>query len=189
MSHCWTSAFNDHFDHCFVVFKNVQLRLALRRMCVCGDVIHLRHLTIISVSLWFGFGCVSRRGSCLTSVARCWGWFGVFVLFVEHNTSTTTSHESRAAIPSIRSPASNEMISDSLDVWDTDVCFLHVDVSVESQNSSRLWFVACQSYPYPCVPETKTVLPGALGTKGQQSTQPTARQEPSFTAPDIYLDN
>ena len=34
MSHCWTSAFNDHLDHGFVVFKNVQMRLTLRRICV-----------------------------------------------------------------------------------------------------------------------------------------------------------
>ena len=24
MSHCWTSLLNDHLDHCFVVFKDVQ---------------------------------------------------------------------------------------------------------------------------------------------------------------------
>ena len=29
-SHCWTSAFNDHVDHSFVIFKYVQLRLTLR---------------------------------------------------------------------------------------------------------------------------------------------------------------
>ena len=23
VSHCWTSSFNDHFDHCFVVRKNL----------------------------------------------------------------------------------------------------------------------------------------------------------------------
>ena len=26
MSHCWTSAFNDHFDHCFIVFKDEEHR-------------------------------------------------------------------------------------------------------------------------------------------------------------------
>ena len=188
MSHCWTSAFNDHFVHCFVVFKNVQLRLALRRMCLWGRnrlATFDQHLGFPLVWIWVCFAKRFPSHVCCQML----GLVGVFVLFVEHNTSTTTSHESRAGIPSIRSPASNEMISDSLDVWDTDVCFLHVHVSVESQNSSRLWFVACQSYPYPCVPETKTVLPGALGTKGQQSTLPTARQVPSYPAPDIYLDN
>ena len=40
------------------------------------------------------------------------GLIGVLVLFVECSTSITTSQRSRAGIPSIRSPASNEMISD-----------------------------------------------------------------------------
>ena len=24
MSHCWTSAFHNHFDHCFTVFEHIQ---------------------------------------------------------------------------------------------------------------------------------------------------------------------
>ena len=52
VSHRWTSALNDHFDHCFIVFKDVQLRLALRRLCVCGNVIHMRQLINISVWVW-----------------------------------------------------------------------------------------------------------------------------------------
>ena len=50
------------------------------------------------------------------------------VLFVERNTSITTSQRSRASNPSIRSPASKEMISDSVELWDTDVCFLHIQL-------------------------------------------------------------
>ena len=56
------------------------------------------------------------------------GLVGVLVLFVEHNTSITTSHKSSASDPSIRSPVSNEIISDSVELWDTDVCFLHIDM-------------------------------------------------------------
>ena len=41
VSHCWTSSFDNHLDDSFVVFKNVQLRLALRRMCVGGYVINI----------------------------------------------------------------------------------------------------------------------------------------------------
>ena len=54
VSHRWTSAFDDHFDHGFVVFKDLQLRLVLRRICGCGDVVHMRQLINISVSLLFG---------------------------------------------------------------------------------------------------------------------------------------
>ena len=35
MSHCRTSAFNNHLYHRFIVLKGVQLRLTLRRVCVC----------------------------------------------------------------------------------------------------------------------------------------------------------
>ena len=46
-------------------------------------------------------------------------------LLVEHNTSTTMSQRWRASSPSMHNPASKEMISDSEELWDTDVCFLH----------------------------------------------------------------
>ena len=40
--------------------------------CVCGGTwSHMRQLFNISVSLLFGFGCVSRVVSCLASVSRC----------------------------------------------------------------------------------------------------------------------
>ena len=41
VSHCWTSSFDNHLDDSFVVFKDVQLRLALRRMFACGNVVHI----------------------------------------------------------------------------------------------------------------------------------------------------
>ena len=44
VSHCWTSSFDNHLDDSFVVFKNVQSRLTLRRMCVGGYVIQVSQL-------------------------------------------------------------------------------------------------------------------------------------------------
>ena len=41
VSHCWSSAFDDNLDHSLIIFKDVQLRLALSRMCVCGYVVHI----------------------------------------------------------------------------------------------------------------------------------------------------
>ena len=41
MSHCWTSAFNDHLDHSFIIFKNLTLNFKLRRTCVCDNMIHI----------------------------------------------------------------------------------------------------------------------------------------------------
>ena len=35
---------------------------------------------------------------------------------------------SKAGCPSILNPASNEIISESVELWDTDVCFLHIQL-------------------------------------------------------------
>ena len=55
-------------------------------------------------------------------------WVDDFFWFDECNTSITISHKSRAGMPSIRKPASNEIIPDSVELWDTDVCFLHIQL-------------------------------------------------------------
>ena len=43
-------------------------------------------------------------------------------------TETIRSHNSRAGKPSNLSPVSREMISDSVELWETDVCFLHIQL-------------------------------------------------------------
>ena len=43
-------------------------------------------------------------------------------------TETIRSHNSRAGKPSNFSPVSKEMISDSVELWETDVCFLHIQL-------------------------------------------------------------
>ena len=41
-------------------------------------------------------------------------------------TETIRSHNSRAGKPSSLNPVSKEIISDSVELWETDVCFLHI---------------------------------------------------------------
>ena len=71
MSHCGTSSFDYHFDHNFVVLKNVQLGLTLKRMCVGGYVIHFTQLVNLLFScdsLGLGFGiknCPSFLVACM----------------------------------------------------------------------------------------------------------------------------
>ena len=71
VSHRWTSSFNYHFDHGFVVFKDVQLRLSLTRMCVGGYVIPFTQLLNLLSScdmLRLGFGiknCSSFLVACM----------------------------------------------------------------------------------------------------------------------------
>ena len=70
--------------------------------------------------------------------------------------SISNFQRSRAGIPSMRKPASREIISASVELWETDVCFLHVqltgtnvwlpkmrktqpDVDLESSRSPAKW--------------------------------------------------
>ena len=92
VSHRWTSALNDHLDHGFVVLKNVQLRLTLSTVLLCGHVIHMRLLLNISFALSVG----------VTILVLLMEWSPVphkfpgvrlpcfAVFFVERNTSITT---------------------------------------------------------------------------------------------------
>ena len=57
--HRRTSSFNYHFDHGFVVFKDVQLRFIVRRMCVGEHMIHITQLINLLSSLGFGKNSIS----------------------------------------------------------------------------------------------------------------------------------
>ena len=46
----------------------------------------------------------------------------------EWNTSAKKSQRSRAGIQSIRKPASREKTSDSVELGETDVCFMHIQL-------------------------------------------------------------
>ena len=64
----------------------------------------------------------------------------------EWNTSKTKFQRSKAGIPSMRKPASREIIPNCVELCETKDCFLHIqlfgtNVSPENaQNSSRCWF-------------------------------------------------
>ena len=122
-------------------------------MCVCVNVVHMRQLLKISVSLlvwiWVCFENSFLSHICFPGA----GLVGVLVLFVERHTSITTSHKSRAGNPSICSPASNEMISDYVEQWDTDVCFLHIPARLETlYTCSVCQFAVCTAALSVCVP-------------------------------------
>ena len=127
MSHCGTSSFDYHFDHNFVVFENVQLKLTLRRLCVEEYVIHVAQLINLLFSLdmlGLGFGiknCPSFLGASVVWVQYC------LRLFVK--LQSLCPKRSRASNPSIRSPASREMISDSVELCETEVCFLNIQLT------------------------------------------------------------
>ena len=104
MSHCWTSpAIDDHLDHRFIIFKNVQHCTKLRRLHVWGN--QNRRCTsqdrCTELESSFGSWCVLDGVSCsrypCTFSLDFLGW-----LEEECNTSITKSQRSRAGIPSMR---------------------------------------------------------------------------------------
>ena len=116
------SYFNYHPDHSFVV----QLRLILRRMCVCEYIIHIIHLLNLLFSfdmLGLGFGIKN----CPSFLVPC--MFGLDIVLIERSTSITMSQSSRAGSPHIRNPASREMISDSVELCETELRFLHIQLT------------------------------------------------------------
>ena len=125
VSHRWTSSIDGHFDDSLIVFNNVQLRLTLRRMCVSVYVINIRPLIIFCFLLSVGVVVV---GLDLAQISLLSSWLCFTVLLVERNTLITICQRSRAGNPSMRNPASREMISDSVELCETEVCFLHIQL-------------------------------------------------------------
>ena len=82
-------------------------------------------------SLWCWLVCF--LGSLPRNMSPCTGWFKE-----ECNTSITMSQRSRAGIPSMRKPASTEITSDSDELWETEVCFLHIQLMFDFRGYTEL---------------------------------------------------
>ena len=123
-----TPSFHYHFVNCLVIFKNIQLGITLRRMCVAGHVIYLSQLinTFFAarcqklLDVLFGFylllGLWVSRSRCQKLWWKVSYQFGAIVILVWQ-----MSQRSNAGKPSIRNPASKDIIS--------EVCFLHIQFS------------------------------------------------------------
>ena len=79
VSHCRTSSFNDHLDHCLIVPQNVKHGFQVRRFCSFDNVINIRLLDIISVTVFlrlrvrvgvFALDFLSQRVSPCRNVIR-----------------------------------------------------------------------------------------------------------------------
>ena len=79
-------------------------------------------IVVLNVSLNLVDGVSRSKLPCTFSLG--------FVTWLEEewNTSTTKSQRSRAGIPSMRRPASRETISDAVELCESDVCFLHIQL-------------------------------------------------------------
>ena len=128
-SHCWTPAFDYHLNDGFVILKDVQHRTKSRKLRVRWHTVNIVQIKIVVLGwnlclLWLcWFDVVSRDKFLCTLPLVLLSWFGE-----EWNTSTTKSQRSRAGITSMRKPASREIISASVQLWATDVCFLDIQL-------------------------------------------------------------
>ena len=75
VSHCWTSAFDDHFNHCFMVLNNVDTS-ELRRLRVRRNIIYNCSIEECRAGLesWFGFGCACLMKCDATSFPVLFLW-------------------------------------------------------------------------------------------------------------------
>ena len=116
MSHRWTSAFDDHVDHGFIILKDIQHGIGTRMW----NVIDFGQIEI-GVRGWNLFSLVWLRNCRQVSLWLSY-IFG-FVCFV-----LTKSKRSSAGIPSMRKPASREITSASVEPCESEVCFLHIQL-------------------------------------------------------------
>ena len=77
-------------------------------------------------SMWFNTLVIPWDLQSLTMTTGLSGVSGVWIVFPR--TETIRSHKSRAGIPTNLKPASKEMISDSVELCETEVCFLHIQL-------------------------------------------------------------
>ena len=90
--------------------KNVCLSLNCSTFCFLFDM------------LGIGFGIKN----CPSFLVAC--MFGL-VIVVERSTSIAMSQRSRARNPSMRIPACREIVSDCVELCETEVCFLHIQLT------------------------------------------------------------
>ena len=83
------------------------------------------------------FGLTARNGFLWSSSLGCSILFGT-----EWNILITKSQRVRAEIPTMRKPASREMISASVELCETEVCFLHIQLI-----GTNVWFPKIHKTP------------------------------------------
>ena len=126
MSHCRTPSFNNHLDHNFVVFKHMSQSFLMRRLDFGGNTINMIQIIDHSLRLlsFLKREVVNEFHVCsLTSLPVL---YHSDSCFEELSDSINWSHKSSAGMPSNLNPASKEMISDSVELCKTEVCFLHI---------------------------------------------------------------
>ena len=119
--------FHYHLNHCFIVLKDIQHSIGIIMFHAWWNVINVGQIEI-GVRGWNLFVhvllMICRQVSpWLSYIFGFVGFFGE-----EWNTSITKSQRSRAGIPSMRKPVSREITSASVELCETEICFLHIQL-------------------------------------------------------------
>ena len=139
VSHCGTPSFNDHLDLCIVVFKHIHTNFLTRR-CTFEEIKSTLSRSKIFPWIFFrdGSSCGLTRTKFVYGSHRSWLLWYV----LPWRTATIRSLKASAGVPNILNPASKEMISDSVELWETDVCFLHIQLI-----GTNVWLPKMHSVP------------------------------------------
>ena len=140
MSHCGTSSFYNHLGHCFVVFKHIQQSFLMRKSDVWGNKVNIIQNMDHSSRL-------VAHVILVTANNKFPRFYHGSELFPK--TKTIRSHKSRAGIPSNLNPASKRMISDSVELCETQVCFLNIqlirtNVQCSTWSGFRVLKISCK---------------------------------------------
>ena len=141
MSHCPTSTLSQHLDHCFVVFKHIQQSFMMRKLDVWGNKIKIiQFIDHPPRLLAFVKSCERRKNFVCAHNEVSPFYHGSESCFQELKQSDPINRE--RWIPSDLNLASKEMISDSVELCETEVWFLHIELL---GNKSRFCFFPANS--------------------------------------------
>ena len=132
-----------HMSHDFIVLKDIQHSIGTRRFHAWWNVINVGQIRIgvrgwnLFSHVWLRVADRFSRGALASLVLLVWSG-------EEWNTSITKSQRSGAGIPSMRKPASREITSTSVELCETEVCFLHIQLA-----RTKVCFRKCTEFlPY-----------------------------------------
>ena len=131
MSHGRAPAFDDHLDHRIIIFEEKQ------RRSLAGDVRVWRHVINAVCQL-----VVRHDRFCLLVFDVVHGR-GHSPLDARSDTTITMSFKLSERNPSYLRPASNEIISASVLLWEAAVCFLQVQFVFRPPTNSTSWKRPC----------------------------------------------
>ena len=129
MSHCGTSAFDHHLNHSFVILKDIQRSIGTRMFSAWWNVINVGQIRIGVRGVEFVFACLIEELPTDFCVALLHHWFCWFGLVRNEILQSPNPREwERESHPCVNLHR-KEMISASVELCETEVCFFHIQLT------------------------------------------------------------